>query len=172
MNNEILIISERFFLRELTVDDATERYLSWFMEPGTREYISAATKTKSILNIKEYIHERIGREDILFLGIFEKKSGLHIGNIKYEPVDTKLSYAIMGILIGDKAYRGKSVGTEVLKASAQWLKLNKNIRQIVLGVSKDNINAIRSYTKTGFVIEESPHLINHSTEAYIMVWHL
>jgi len=75
-------------------------------------------------------------------------------------------------LIGDKDYRGKSVGTEVLKASAQWLKLNKNIRQIVLGVSKDNINAIRSYTKTGFVIEETPYLINHSTEAYTMVWHL
>ena len=132
----------------------------------------AAARTERLSDLKQYVCDRIGRDSIFFLGIFEKASGLHIGNIKYEPVDSALGYAIMGMLIGDLAYRGKKVGAEVLNASAGWLKEHRNIRQIVLGVSKDNHAAVKAYEKAGFVVADTPHIQKPMPGAITMVWRL
>jgi ribosomal-protein-alanine N-acetyltransferase len=172
MINKVNIVTDRFFMRELTLDDATERYLKWFHNSDTKKFITASTSTKSLSDIKQFIIERIGREDILFLGIFKKNSELHIGNIKFEPVDSHLGYAIMGIMIGDLEFRGKGVGSEVLKASSQWLKLNRNINQIVLGVSKDNPGAIKSYEKVGFIVRDTPHIPKLTSNTLTMVLNL
>lgn len=114
----VWIDTERFHLRELGVEDATERYLGWFRDSAAAKYIPSAAATKELSDVRDYVRKRIGREDVLFLGIFDRTTGQHIGNIKYEPLDSRLGYAIMGILVGDPDYRGKGVAPEVLKASA------------------------------------------------------
>jgi hypothetical protein len=50
------------------------------------------------------------RPDTLFLGIFAKDNNLHVGNIKYQLVYSRKSYAVMGILKRDAAYRGLGGG--------------------------------------------------------------
>lgn len=164
------IVSKRFLLRELTEEDVTERYLSWLSDADAKKFITFAAKTKSFSDLKQYVRDRIGRDDILFFGIFDKISGLHIGNIKYEPVNSGLGYAIMGLLIGDANYHGKSVAAEVLVASAHWLKAHRNITQIVLGVSKDNYRAIRAYEKVGFVEAPTDFIQHVLPGAMTMVW--
>ena len=116
--------------------------------------------------------ERIGRDDILFLGIFDKTNSLHIGNIKYEPVNAVLGYAVMGILIGEPAYRGKGVAIEVLNSSARWLKENRNTRQVLLAVSKENHVAIRAYQRMGFEVGETPHIHGSMPGTVTMTWQL
>jgi [ribosomal protein S5]-alanine N-acetyltransferase len=172
MSNQTSILTDRFLLRNIEEKDVTERYLNWFHDLQTRKYIAAASNTKSLLDIRRYVKERVNRDDVLFLGIFEKNSLLHIGNIKYEPVNSELGYAIMGIMIGDPEYRGKGVGTEVLKASADWLKLHCNIKQIVLGVSEDNPGAIRSYEKAGFKLADTPYIQKTLKGTITMAWDL
>lgn len=172
MNSVVEIFSGRFLLRELTEEDISERYLSWLGDAEAKKFITFAAKTKSLSDLKQYVRDRIGRDDILFLGIFEKTTGLHIGNIKYEPVNSYLGYAIMGLLIGDANYHGKSVAVEVLVASAQWLKANRNINQIVLGVGIDNNRAIRAYEKAGFVKTDTDFIQHVLPGAMTMVWKL
>ena len=169
MTEQIEIITDRFLLRPLTESDVTERYLNWLGDADAQKFITAAATTQGLEDLRIYVRERMGREDILFLGIFEKRTGLHIGNIKYEPVKSKLGYAIMGILIGDPEYRGRGVTGEVLDASAQWLKKNRNIQQILLGVDKGNHAAVRAYGKLGFVFSKTEFLPNHPST---MVWDL
>ncbi|MFA5849825.1 MAG: GNAT family protein [Bacteroidales bacterium] len=169
---QIKINTPRFTLQELSVDNVNERYLSWFNEEAAQKYISASTVTKSLMDLKDYVRKHTGRQDILFLGIFDKVTGQHIGNIKYEPVDSLQAYAIMGILIGETDYRGKGVAVEVLNASALWLKENRNINQLILGVNRNNAGAVKSYEKAGFAIEETPFLKAKSPDSLIMVWHL
>ncbi|MDX9713888.1 MAG: GNAT family protein [Dissulfurispiraceae bacterium] len=167
---KVKFYSDRFILRELSANDVTSQYLGWLQDVDAKKYITAASHTSCLSDLKQYVCSRIGREDILFLGIFDKSTGLHIGNIKYEPVNSALGFAVMGILIGNPAFRGKGVATEVLNSSAQWLKTHRNIDQILLGVSKYNIKAIRSYEKTGFVIADSPYLPISVEEQIIMSW--
>ena len=168
----IFIDSERFLLRELKEDDVSEQYLSWFSDPEIRKYICSSGKTKKLEDLREYVKSKIYNNSVLFLGIFDNENGMHIGNIKYEPVDSILGYAIVGVMIGETYCRGKSVTSEVIGASARWLKLHRNINQILLGVSKNNYMAIRSYEKTGFVVAKSPYIDIKANDAISMILHV
>jgi ribosomal-protein-alanine N-acetyltransferase len=169
---KVEISSERFLLRELSEEDVTERYLGWLRDPDTLKYITAAAQTEGLQDLRLYVRDRIGRGDILFLGIFEKTTGTHIGNIKYEPVNSELGYAIMGILIGNPGYRGKGVGTEALIASAQWLKEHRGIKQILLGVDEENLAGVKSYEKAGFVVADTPYIQKCMPGQITMIWNL
>jgi ribosomal-protein-alanine N-acetyltransferase len=76
----------------------------------------------------------------------------------------------MGILIGNKEYRGKGVTPEVLNATANWLKQHKHIRQIVLGVAANNHAAIRAYEKVGFIISKTPFVSQPLNDCITMQW--
>jgi len=172
MTKGVSFTTARFLLRELTVDDVSTRYLSWFGDAAAAKYIGAAGHTTQLQDLRDYIQARTGRDDVLFLGIFDAATGVHVGNIKYEPVDTHAGHAIMGVLIGEPEYRGRGVAPEVLTASARWLQFHRGIRQIVLGVHAENTPAIRAYERVGFVIEDTPHIPARSDGALTMVWHL
>jgi RimJ/RimL family protein N-acetyltransferase len=166
------ISTERFHLRELRVEDVTDRYLQWFGDDETGKYIATAARTTALSDLRQYVLERVDREDVLFLGIFDRASGVHVGNIKYEPVDGEQGYAIMGILIGDPSYRGRGVAAEVLNASARWLQRHRHIECIALAVSRDHGAAIRVYQSVGFVIEETRHIPGVHAGSVTMVWRL
>lgn len=172
MTAKVEMSSEKLLLRELTEEDVCERYLGWLREGEATKYISAASSTHDLQDLRRYVCDRIGREDVLFLGIFDKESGLHIGNIKYEPVDRALGYAVMGILVGDPAYRGKGVGTDALVTSARWLKEKWGIKQILLGVYESNVAGVRSYEKAGFVVADTPYIKKYVPGQITMVWDL
>jgi len=145
------MFSERFLLRELEVEDATFQYLSWLDDKKVNQFIAYAEEKRSLNDLKDYIEIKKNGTQVLFLGIFTKEDKVHIGNIKYEPIDTDKRVAVMGIIIGEPKWRGKGVATEVINRSAEWLYYNKNIKKIILGVDSSNKAAIRSYGKSGFV---------------------
>jgi ribosomal-protein-alanine N-acetyltransferase len=169
LDKRVVIGTPRFVLRELEVADASERYLSWFADADARRYITAAATTVALADLSAYIAARMNRRDVLFLGIFDRATGLHIGNVKYEPLDESRGYAVMGILVGDHGFRGKGVAREVLDASTEWLRAQRGIREIVLGVETSNTGAIRAYEAAGFVIEATPHIPEVKAGAVTMV---
>lgn len=144
------LLTGRFELRPLTPDDATPRYLDWLVEKDARRFILAAQQASTLDDLRTYIASRCNRSDVLFLGIFERASGIHVGNIKYEPIDENSGTAEMGILIGDPSWRGRGVAGEVVAASAKWLLKQRGIRKILLGVEADNPGATTAYLRAGF----------------------
>lgn len=166
------IVTKRFFLRPLSESDATETYLSWFGEGTIKKFITSSAEIASLSDLRTYIRARIGRADIVFLGIFDRDNSFHIGNIKYEPVNSELGYAVMGVLIGDPNYRSRGVVPEVLRESARWLKQYRSIDQIVLGVSKGNDAAIKAYEKVGFIKCNTPYIKISSENGEAMVWRI
>lgn len=178
MKQGVTITTERFILRELTVDDVSPRYLAWFGDSDAVKNIVVADRMAALEDLRDYIRARAGRDDVLFLGIFDAATGVHLGNIKYEPVNSAAGWAIMGVLIGERAYRGKGVTPEALAASARWLQAHCGIRQVLLRVYAENTAAVRSYEKAGFVVEYTPCIGEAfpGTDNYpgtlTMVWHL
>lgn len=159
---QIRIETPRLLLRPLRPVDATERYLGWFPAPHVQ------ARPRDVADLRAYILERERRDDVLFLGIFN--ADRHIGNIKYEPVDSVAGYAVMGVLIAPE-WRGMGIMPEALKASAWWLRDNRGVREIDLGVHVENVAAIRNYRKVGFVVEDTPHT-PRPEGGITMVWHL
>ena len=144
------IKSKRFVLSLLTEADATYRYLSWFDDSKAKEFISY--KSSSLDELKNYIKTKNNDPAAILLGIFT--DGVHIGNIKYEPIDLVNKTATMGILLGEAQWRGKGVAAEVISISADYLAKHFHIETIILGVDKGNTPAISAYKKLGFEISE------------------
>lgn len=168
----VLVDTSRFYLRPLTLSDVSARYLGWLSDDQSRRFIQSARVDYDIQMLSAYVMEKIHKPDTMFLGIFERTSDAHIGNLKFEPVDKVERYAVLGILIGDPKWRGKRVAEEVIKASADWLKRSFGIREIILGVARENQAAIRAYARIGFREETTPRLTVRSPESVAMVWHL
>ena len=166
------IITNRFLLRPLKKADVTERYLGWLADSSTNRFIETASAISGRHALESYVAKLSNRDDVLFLGIFDAASGEHIGNIKYEPIDLIKKYAVMGIMIGQSEWRGKGVAAEVIKSTAMWLKSEMELKEILLGVEKNNIRGISAYEKCGFRVSPSPKLINHLDNAVTMVLNL
>jgi ribosomal-protein-alanine N-acetyltransferase len=164
----ITIETGRFVMRPLEPRDASERYASWFVDPEVQRYIAAAGTAPSVAALREYIAERCDRDDILFLGIHTRPTGTHIGNVKFEPVDSAAGRAVLGIMIGDPAWRGRGAAAEAIVAANHWLAAHRGIREVVLGVARDNAGAKRAYEKAGFVV--TPRDDNDPRDWIRMVW--
>ena len=167
--NKAQIFTPRFLLRTLTLNDATPKYSSWLDEQPVSKFIRASSQDHDIEHLRAYIRERAERDDVLFLGIFTRDRMEHIGNIKFEPVDTARKYAIMGILIGESSWRGKGVATEVIEHCARWLHREIGINEIILGVDPNNSAVVRAYKKTGFRVEKSDKVLVNGVSAISMV---
>ena len=163
------IVTPRFLLRPLAPDDATDRYSGWLDDAAAVRYIEAARRPHDVAQLKAYIAERTGRSDVLFLGIFTRSEGGHIGNIKYEPVDEAEGYAVMGILIGEPEWRGRDAAGEVITASADWLAQNRGIREVVLGVQREHRSAISAYERIGFRVGPTARVASRP-DTVTMVW--
>lgn len=151
LSSDISLKTPRFILRKLLPSDVSEKYLNWLNTPDSKRYIEYSKSEQSLDSLLEYVSNKANQENCLFWGIFDLKTGDHIGNLKYEPIDIKQKITTMGILIGDTNWRGQGVAPEVLRSSAYWLKKNLGLEKITLGVDKDNIAAIRAYRKVGFL---------------------
>ncbi len=166
------ITSARFLMRPLTVRDVSLRYCEWLSDSVTSQFIEMASSTCAAAELEKYVSERVGRPDVLFLGIFLRETGQHIGNIKYEPINLSEKYAVMGIMIGEPLWRGKGVGPEVISRTANWLKTEMELQEIVLGVDIENVPGIRAYENCGFKIATTSRVKVDPNKAITMVLNL
>lgn len=111
------------------------------------------TKDKVICNkitledLRDFIIDKFG----YLMGIFLKDINEHIGNIKLEPViiNSEKTYGI-GLLIGEKQYWNKGIGTEAVTLMLDYAFYTLEIPEVILAVKEGNINAIKLYEKLGF----------------------
>lgn len=144
LNNTIH--TPRFVLKELQASDASERYLSWLSDKDSAKYISY--KQAETSELAQYIEQQYQDNNCFFWGIFTNNE--HIGNIKYQRLSNHLNVATMGILIGEKSWRGRGVAGEIINSSMDFLKDHHGISEINLGVEKSNTPAIKAYENIGF----------------------
>jgi ribosomal-protein-alanine N-acetyltransferase len=142
-------------LRTLDLSDDLQNYLFWMSHPENNEYIQSAKKSYSLANLQDFIESCNLSPNTILLGIFDTELHNHIGNIKYENIDLARKTAVMGILIGEKSYRGRGIAKNVIEESAKWLNVNLSLQTIFLGVDQNNSAAIKIYSKIGFIPEKN-----------------
>lgn len=73
----------------------------------------------------------------------------YIGNVQLTDITKKT--AEYHIFIGDKKYWGKGIATNVTKKIIDYAFKELNLLQVYLHVNKENLAAIKAYTKCGFI---------------------
>lgn len=144
-----MIQTENYILKKMNLRYVNKSYLSWFNNSEIINYIGF--NPKNLNELKQDVETRIKDKNSLFLAILTK-SKKHIGNILIHKINKKKRSAFLGILVGNKNYRNKKVGSETLKYLTVWLNKYLNIKLIYLGVSENNKRAIKLYSKVGFEI--------------------
>ena len=152
----ILIKTERCFLKELNENDDLKRYLYWMQTPSNNPFIKSSNVNYNLLRLKDFIVRCNNQNTVVLLGIYTNEKSLHIGNIKFDEIDLVKKSAMLGILIGDKDFRGKGIAREVILDSVLWLANKYKIYTVKLSVDPNNLGALNLYQSLGFeIIEKS-----------------
>lgn len=136
-------------LRHLSVDDCTERYLSWLTDSYNISMIGSIGDIRTLPELRESISQRINDNQNSLIGIFEDEN--HIGNLQMRMVNNQT--CIVSILIGEITRRGKGVGFRALetliKNKSLWPK-NSGKLNLYASIKKTNHASIKLFYSLGF----------------------
>lgn len=163
------IDGEKIYLNILSEKDASQEYCDWLNDEVVNKYLE--TRQSNMESLRQYISNKFEADDCLFFGIFWKENNKHIGNIKLEPIDFATKKATLGILIGDKNFWGKGLGTEAVNLVTNYAFNELEIDEVNLGVLSDNKPAVKMYEKCGFTtFKVDKEYMNHNGVLYDQVW--
>ena len=160
----ILIKSKRCYLKKLSVHDDLKQYLYWMQTPSNNPFIKSSNVNYNLLQLKNFIIRCTKQNNVVLLGIYTNEKSLHIGNIEFDEIDFVKKTEMLGILIGDKDFRGKGIAREVILNSVLWLTNKYKIDTVKLGVNFNNLEALNLYQSMGFEIFEKS-----TSSEYIMI---
>ena len=58
----ILIETDRFILKKISLEDVNINYLSWFQDPIIKKEISAQYSINDLLKLKKYVKEKLFKQ--------------------------------------------------------------------------------------------------------------
>lgn len=143
--------SERLLYKPVSMEHLSQDYVEWMNDPEVNRYMESGGDY-TLDKLKEFLSD-VEQKDILFWGIHLKENGLHLGNIKIDPVYEKHGLGEYGIMMGRKSEWGKGYATEATNRIIDFCFEEIGLRKITLGVIIDNEPAFHLYKKLGFSIE-------------------
>ena len=147
------IQSSRLKLRTLKENDIGERYLSWLNEEEINRFLEVRFTGQTATSLRKYVASLNDSKDTLFLGMFLKDSGVHIGNIKLGPINPQHKRADIGIVVGDRDHWGKGYATEAIGALANYAFTGLDLHKLTAGLYEENEGSRQAFLKAGFVEE-------------------
>lgn len=143
--------TDRFFLRSLTPDDATEAYVSWWNDPEIQEGLNAPARgwdrQRAIKHISQF-----DNKTRFHLGIFCKNTNKMIGFFAVF-VEQGRKVAKTNVVIGDKDYWGRRVVHEVRARMLDFLFDVLKMEKVKGEIYGRNIGSIFNYKELGFTSE-------------------
>lgn len=144
---EPMIRGTKTCLRALGHDDLPH-FVRWINDPEIRRFMTMRYPL-SMTEEENWWDSFLARQNDHIFAI-EARDGNYIGNIGLHGVERENRRAMLGIIIGDKAYWGKGYGTDAIRAMLGWAFGYLNLNRVWLTVYAYNERAIQCYLKSGF----------------------
>ncbi len=138
-------------LKPLYHNHLSQEYVNWLNDPDVYGYLETGGNY-TIEMLQDFLKEVV-EKDIYFWSIHLKDKGLHIGNIKIDPINERHGLAEFGIMMGRKTEWGKGYAKEASQRIIDFCFNDLSIRKITLGVVQDNKSAYFLYQNLGFETE-------------------
>ena len=148
-------------LRAKTADDAERDYI-WQTDPETARL--DATKPPKI-TFRRYYAEYLktlsfpSLERRLFA--IDTLNDTHIGNCSYYNIDWQKGEAELGVMIGERGYRGNGYGTDAVNTLLYHIFSQTDLKKIRLKTLSDNLQAQKCFIKSGFVASGEEIIEDH-----------
>ncbi len=144
-----------------------ERYAAWFNDPDVTRFVGKRYPL-SLLAEEAWLRENTGKPlsyDRVQFAI-DTRAGVHIGSIGFNQTFPEDRRAVLGIVIGDKAYWSKGYGGDAMRTLLRFGFEEMNLYRIELTVDARNARALACYRKCGFVEEVRMRQGHFSEGAY------
>ncbi len=105
--------------------------------------------------IQGWIEEEYNKEhrDELMFVAYTLADGCPIGFIELAEINWAMGDAWVALGIGEREYWGKGYGTDMMKVILRYAFHELNLHRVSLDVFEYNPRAVRSYEKSGFMVE-------------------
>ena len=139
----------------------TDRYVGWLNDPEVVKYSEQRHQYHSLESCRAYFL-MIESSANIFLAICDKLTGLHIGNVSVN-MDMNNGIADISIMIGDRDFWGKGLGSEAFTAVVGNLLERGDVRKVTAGTMAANKPMLKAMALAGMEEEArrgSHYLLN------------
>ncbi len=141
----------KIYLRPMTYED-TDLIVKWRNQDEVRKnFIYQELFTRD--SHENWIRTMVEPGKVVQMVICEEGTDTPFGSVYIRDIDHVHHKGEYGIFIGENDARGRGVGTAAAKLMLRYGFEELSLHKIFLRVFADNLRAIRSYEKAGFVQE-------------------
>jgi RimJ/RimL family protein N-acetyltransferase len=140
---------KKIYLTILSERDVSDNYVNWLNDKEVCRDNSHATFPNTHSKTISYIRRLEKSKDEVAFAIRWKRNDAHIGNIAMKKIDIINRSAELAIIIGDKKYWGKGVGSEAYQLLLEYGFNTLNLNRISSGQTISNTGMIRVCEKMG-----------------------
>ena len=140
---------EKIYLSPLTKDDISEDYISWLNDSEVCRDNSHATFPNTYSKTLYYLESIEKSNKEIVFAIRWKKNDIHIGNISVQNINWINRSAEIAIIIGNKHYWNKGVGSEAYKLVIEYSFQTLNLNRLSSGQTVTNIGMLSVCEKNG-----------------------
>ena len=149
--SEIQLTSDLVALRVLTIDDVSERYVSWMNDQEINQYLESRYTAHDLSSVQSFVAAMYASEDDYLFGIYYREK--HVGNIKLGSLSKYYLRADIGLLLGERDCWGKGIATVAIQLVTEWAFQKLKLKRVEAGCYSDNIGSRRAFEKSGFTVE-------------------
>lgn len=133
--------------------DNLQAFMRWYSDPEiaglTRYQQSPLTRD----DIQRFFYSRVMGSDFLAMAIHVRETDRLVGTCAFSQLDGDNGSTLYHITIGEREAWGKGYGTEATDLMLAHAFTRLALHRVGLTVFEFNSRAIRSYEKSGFVVE-------------------
>lgn len=139
------------YLRLMTYED-TDLIVQWRnSDPVRKRFIYQEFFTRE--GHESWIKNMIETGKVVQMIICSLETNTPLGSVYIRDIDRQHNKAEYGIFIGEDEARGKGIGTAAARLMLRYCFEEEKLHRVYLRVFADNLQAVHSYEKAGFVRE-------------------
>ena len=142
-------MQEEIYLRPLSLNDISKKYLSWVNDPSVTEYLLFNKKRLKRSDLVRYI-EKSPKEGRHNYAIITKISQKHIGNCSIYSIEVKKSKFEIGYFIGEKKFWGGHYSSMVIFNLLKIGFIKMGLKKCIGYVDEKNIKARMTNKFSGY----------------------
>jgi ribosomal-protein-alanine N-acetyltransferase len=151
----VYLRSNRLIFKTLTLEDVTDKYVTWLNDPEVNRYLEVRYFLHNIEGCRQFVKQVNDDQSQHLFGIFmaQEEESRHVGNIKLGFVNHHHRRGQLSLFIGEKDCWGKGLGTEAIKTITQWGFDRLALEKLEAGCYEENLGSLKAFLRAGYQVE-------------------